>query len=281
MIYVYIFLLLVILAAAFLYWQDNSIVITKIDYKNAKVPNNFNDFKILQISDLHNKKFGKDNEKLINKIKNIKPDVIFITGDTIDCHHFNASVAYSFINCVSKIAPTYVISGNHEHTIDGYKEFMDNYEKNGATVLEDKITRLEKGEEKITLVGIKDFKEAWISKLSEVATKEFDKRLKKLLYKCDKNEFRILLSHRPELIDVYQKYKPDLVFTGHAHGGQFRFLFIKGFMAPGQGFFPKYTSGRYDKEPVTMIVSRGLGNSVIPFRIFNRPELVVVNLKNR
>ncbi|MBQ7668042.1 MAG: metallophosphoesterase [Clostridia bacterium] len=252
-----------------------------MNYTNVKIPNSFNNFKILQISDFHNKKFGRNNEKIINKITKEKPDVIFITGDTIDCHHTDTLTAYSFINSVSKIAPTYLISGNHEHTIESYKDFIDNYEKNGAVVLEDKITHLEKGEDKITLVGIKDFKEAWISKLSDEAKKEFDKRLKKLLYKFDKNEFRILLSHRPELIDVYQKYKPDLVFTGHAHGGQFRFLFIKGFMAPGQGFFPKYTAGRYDKENVTMIVSRGLGNSVIPFRIFNRPELVVVNLKNR
>ena len=105
--------------------------------------------------------------------------------------------------------------------------------------------------------------------------------LKKLTYNFDKNKFNICLSHRPELIDIYAKYKLDFVLCGHAHGGQFRFWFIKGVLAPGQGFFPKYTSGFYTKLNTLMLVNRGLGNSTIPIRIFNRPELIVVNLKSR
>ncbi len=92
------------------------------------------------------------------------------------------------------------------------------------------------------------------------------------------NRFTILLSHRPEMLDVYAEAGPDLVFTGHAHGGQWRLPGIGGLVAPGQGFFPEYTEGAHTAGSTTMYVSRGLGNSLMPIRIFNRPELVVVEL---
>ena len=93
--------------------------------------------------------------------------------------------------------------------------------------------------------------------------------------------FNILLSHRPELFDLYADRNIDLIFSGHAHGGQFRIPFIGGLVAPDQGLFPKYTSGVYKQNQSTMIVSRGLGNSIIPIRIFNRPEIVVVTLQSK
>ena len=95
----------------------------------------------------------------------------------------------------------------------------------------------------------------------------------------DPNLFTVLLAHRPELVDEYQELGFDLVFSGHAHGGQFRFPFIKGSYAPGQGIFPTYTSGAYKEGETTMIVNRGLGNSIIPIRIGNRPEIIVVTLE--
>ena len=97
--------------------------------------------------------------------------------------------------------------------------------------------------------------------------------------KYDKNQFSILLSHRPEVFNVYVDNKIDLVLTGHAHGGQIRIPFIGGLIAPNQGIFPKYTSGVFEEDATTMIVSRGIGNSILPYRINNRPELVIVTLK--
>ena len=110
-----------------------------------------------------------------------------------------------------------------------------------------------------------------------------DPKLRKI-FKIDEkikeeDDFQILLSHRPELLSLYSEYEFDVVFSGHAHGGQFRLPFVGGLMAPDQGLFPKYTSGTYKLDNTTMIVNRGLGNSIIPIRIFNRPEIVVVTLK--
>ncbi|HKL42806.1 MAG TPA: metallophosphoesterase, partial [Clostridia bacterium] len=101
-----------------------------------------------------------------------------------------------------------------------------------------------------------------------------------LMNLSEENNFQILLSHRPELINLYSKEKIDLIFSGHAHGGQFRLPFIGGIIAPDQGLFPEYTSGLYVKDKSTLIVSRGLGNSIIPLRLFNQPEIIVLTIKN-
>ena len=94
----------------------------------------------------------------------------------------------------------------------------------------------------------------------------------------ESDRYTVLLSHRPELFNVYVDSQIDLVFSGHAHGGQFRLPFIGGLVAPNQGFFPEYDAGLFSKENTTMVVSRGAGNSIIPLRFNNRPEIVVVEL---
>ncbi|HCX05009.1 MAG TPA: phosphoesterase, partial [Clostridiales bacterium] len=129
--------------------------------------------------------------------------------------------------------------------------------------------------ESINIMGLKD--PAFLSSnyLEGINTREIEEFLS--TYESRK-DFEIVLSHRPELLNLYEKYNIDIIFAGHAHGGQIRLPFIGGILAPDQGFFPKYDEGRYDGGNTTMYVSRGLGNSIFPIRVFNRPELVVVNL---
>jgi len=275
----YIIFFALIMIILFFVWQNNSIVITNINYKNKKISKEFNLFKILHISDLHNKKFGKNQDKIIKKIVDLKPDVVVVTGDSIDCHLTKPKIAYKFLERISKIFPVYLISGNHEHMYSRYNEFIEGYKNSGAVVIDDNFIEIKRKTEKIRILGISDDKATGICYIDLKTKNSFENKLKSISNKCIKDEFNILLSHRPELIDLYEKYKFDLVLSGHAHGGQFRCGFIKGVIAPGQGFFPKYTSGLYTKGKTSMIVSRGLGNSVIPIRIFNRPELVVINLE--
>ena len=94
------------------------------------------------------------------------------------------------------------------------------------------------------------------------------------------SSYIILLSHRPELFESYVSCNIDLVLSGHAHGGQFRLPFIGGLIAPDQGIFPKYDAGLFTNGSTNMIVSRGLGNSIIPIRFNNRPEVIVIELLN-
>ncbi len=132
------------------------------------------------------------------------------------------------------------------------------------------------GNEKILLTGVDDPTQHSES-LGE--REIIEEAIKKSLEGIEKEgTFKILLSHRPEMLSLYSQYEFDVVFSGHAHGGQVRIPFVGGLVAPNQGLFPKYTSGKYTLDKTTMIVNRGLGNSIIPFRIFNLPEIVVLTL---
>ena len=141
------------------------------------------------------------------------------------------------------------------------------------------VCQIEKNGEIITLTG---FDDAMFYGSGELSEREivFAEKLKELA--ANKGEgFGILLSHRPDLIDIYADCGFDLAFTGHAHGGQIRLPFVGGILTPNQGFFPEYDAGEFKKDGLTMIVSRGLGNSLFPFRIFNRPEIIVCELEKQ
>jgi predicted MPP superfamily phosphohydrolase len=272
-----IVLIILIGIPLFFLWQNNDIVITNISYKSSKIGKDFEGFKIAQISDLHNKEFGKNQRRLIKNLKSINPDIIVITGDIIDAKRTNIQIAMEFVDEALDIAPMYYVSGNHEVWSGQYEELLDQLEDKGVVLLEDKKVKITKGGEHFNLIGISDpdLSSSYLEFDQSYAVKE---TLSSLIDDNDKNILNILLSHRPELIDAYANCNVDLAFTGHAHGGQFRIPYIMGLYAPNQGVFPKYTSGAYKKASTTMIVSRGLGNSVFPIRIFNRPEIVVVTM---
>lgn len=257
----------------FLYWQNNSIVVTEVNYTNSKIPEAFNGFKILHISDLHNKSFGKDNRVLLKKIDAIKPEIILITGDLIDSRRTDTDTALAFIQGINQKIPIYYVTGNHESRLDSYDFFKERLEESGVIVLDQAKVVVTKGESQIELLGIMD-PDFFI----ESDSLYVQRTLSKLMETND--HFKILLSHRPELLDVYSTFDIDLVFSGHAHGGQIRLPFIEGLIAPNQGFFPEFTEGVHTKNNTTLIISRGLGNSIIPQRIFNRPELIVVTLSS-
>ena len=261
---------------AFFAWQNNDMVITEHNYTNDKLPNKFNGFKILQISDLHNKNFCG---KLTNKIKEISPDIIVITGDLIDRRRTNLNNAIELIEEIVKIAPTYYVSGNHEQLSQHYVKLKEELNKLNVINMDDFHTTINKEGSEIGLIGIADpaINASEKTYLSESNVKYVRSRLNHLT-KNLKTDFNILLSHRPELLNVYKEFNIDLVFSGHAHGGQIRIPLLGGILSPNQGFFPKYSEGMHWEGSTSMAVSRGLGNSLFPFRVFNRPELVVVIL---
>ncbi|QLY78250.1 metallophosphoesterase [Clostridium intestinale] len=270
-----LFSIIILVVIAFLVIVYNKkIVISNITYKNSKIPSSFDGYKILQISDLHNAEFGKNQKTLIEKTKEIAPDIIFITGDLIDSYNTNIDISMKYIDGLADIAPIYFIPGNHESRIESYNELCNKLISFGVKILNNKTVFIQKDTSSIGLIGLDD--PAFIQSSNQ------DELFKKLLIDLSKDtdsDFKILLSHRPEKLADYKDAKVDLVFSGHAHGGQFRIPFVGGLLAPNQGFFPKYTSGIYREENTSMIVSRGLGNSIFPFRINNSPELVVVTLE--
>ena len=270
-------IILLFLIGLYLYYENNYLQVSNYLIESNEISKDFDDFKIVQISDFHNTKSKKLTNDLVREIKNSKPNIIVITGDFVDSYKTNISVAISFIEKINNIAPVYYITGNHEVRIKNYDELKNKLEENKVIILDDKLEVIKKGESEINLIGINDPNFNFNTYRDDSTI--IQDSLIPIQY--DKNIFSILLSHRPELIETYAKKDFDLVLSGHAHGGQIRVPFIGGLIAPNQGLFPKYTSGIYEMNNTIMIVSRGIGNSVLPFRINNRPELVVIKLKNK
>ena len=256
-------------------WGNSALQVSEYDVLSSRLPDGFEGFRIAQISDLHNVEFGNNNEKLLSAIAGMKPDIIVFTGDLIDCRNLNIPVAVSFAQAAGEIAPCYFAAGNHEARIPEFPELVRGLASAGVTVLRNEKIGLTRNGDTITLMGVDDptFQVDYITgDCRPVMTAALTR-----LMEAEQN-YTVLLSHRPELASIYRNFSVDLTFSGHAHGGQFRLPFIGGLIAPNQGFFPKYDAGVFTEDSGTMVVSRGLGPSIVPLRIGNRPEVVVAEL---
>lgn len=269
-----IILLVFTILIVFLYLQNNWITKTRLKINLQKLPKNFEGFKIAQISDLHNKSFGENQKYLIKHIRDEKPNIIVITGDLIDSRRYNEYIAMQFVKEAIKISPVYYVTGNHEMRSGKFKELEEQLTNAGARVLRNSWEKIDIEGQSIIIAGADD-PYTRIRHREPIVIEQYLQEIKKDL---DENSFKVLLSHRPEKIDAYAAFGFDLVFSGHAHGGQFRIPFLGGVAVPNQGFFPKYTSGIHKVDDTIMIISRGLGNSIIPQRIFNRPEIIIAEL---
>lgn len=266
-----------VLALLFLFgiWiivENNIFTVKRYTVPSEKIGNGIT---VVQISDLHNKSFGKHNKRLADEIKKISPDLIVFTGDTVDSEKNENSLA--LIREISALAPTFLSIGNHEAALD-YKVFSDfcaKVEECGAKVLDNEVLSLTLDGNDINLAAISDPNAFALSEKGAA----LDAKIKELSEDLDGNNFTLALSHRPEYFDIYTSYPLDLTLAGHAHGGQWRLFGLAGY-ATGQGLFPKLTSGLHTKNNRGMIISRGLGNGKPIPRIFNIPELVVINLTN-
>lgn len=204
-----------------------------------------------------------------------KPDLIVFTGDLIDSRRYNEKPSLTLIEQLVDLAPVYYVTGNHEWKSGKYEALEEKLKKLGVHILKNETITITNGSDEIYITGLDDPTFSNENSESEI----MEQFLTEAARNFHPNQFHILLSHRPELFPLYAEYGFDLVFSGHAHGGQFRLPFIGGLVAPNQGLFPKYTADDHHIGQTTMIVSRGLGNSIIPVRIFNRPEIVVVTLQ--
>ena len=257
-------------------WGNTALELNTYTISSSKLPQSFDGYRIAHVSDLHNTEMGKNNEKLLAMLRDADPDMIAITGDLIDSRNTDIEVALQFIREAVKIAPCYYVTGNHEARVNEYSELKAGMETAGVTVLEDVRTEISMEGATITLIGVNDpsYQTDYLFGDSETV---MNTKLEEL--HTEDGEFTVLLSHRPELFDAYTDHGIDLVLSGHAHGGQFRLPFIGGLVAPNQGFFPEYDAGIYTEDNTNMLVSRGVGNSILPFRINNRPEVILIELQ--
>jgi predicted MPP superfamily phosphohydrolase len=257
-------------------WGNTALMVSTVTVSSNRIPTAFNGFLIAQVSDLHNAVFGENNAELLQILSECKPNIIVVTGDLVDAEHTDIDVALDFAKEAAQIAGTYYVTGNHEGSLSQYDELKTGLESMGVVVLEDTSMQLEYNGEKVTLIGLSDPSFTLKGNMLGEVPAMVDTKLRGLI--GDKDDYTILLSHRPELFETYVNCGVDLVLSGHAHGGQFRLPFIGGLVAPNQGLFPKYDAGLYTKGDTNMIVCRGLGNSIIPIRFNNRPEIVLLEL---
>ena len=258
-------------------WGNTALELNTYKVSSDALSDAFNGYRIAHVSDLHNAEMGDGNEKLLAMLRAAEPDMIAITGDMIDSRNTDVEVALNFAEKAMQIAPCYYVTGNHEARVSEYDELKAGLEACGVIVLENEREQIEMSGEFITILGVDDpsFNTDYLfgdsasvvsNTLAEISTED--------------DVFTVLLSHRPELFDTYVACGMDLTLSGHAHGGQFRLPFVGGLVAPNQGFFPRYDSGIYTENGTNMIVSRGIGNSLLPFRFNNRPEVILIELRS-
>ncbi len=252
--------------------------VTNLRIKSEKI-NNSGSISIVQLSDLHKKSFGTDNINLINAVKSLKPDLIFITGDMVSRDILNLSDFQHLISELLKICPVYYCIGNHEKDIEKinpklYNQLISFLSASHIHILDNKTEKININNIKINISGITLPPECYknnekYKNLHKLTAGE----ISDIIGTCD-DSFNILLAHNPVFFDAYAEYGADLIFSGHIHGGCVRLPFLGGILSPERKFFPKYTSGIYKKNNSSMIVSRGLGK----FRVFNPPEIIFLEL---
>lgn len=239
---------------------------TEYTFRSPKVKGALEGYRLLVIADLHGERYGKHNEKLLHLMAAQKPDVILLPGDLTDSYRDRTAYALEFVREAVKLAPCWFTTGNHEHRLTDteFRAFLQELTQAGVHVLRNEAVEL--GADAFRLIGM-DCNAAKGEALLD------------LMRNRPVEELNILLAHKPNFYENYERSGVDLVICGHAHGGQFRLPVIGGLYAPEQGILPKYTAGLYKLGKTTMAVSRGTGNSSFPVRLGNKPEIVTIVLR--
>lgn len=252
---------------------DNQLGITTYEYKSNKLPEDFNNYSIVQISDLHSSYFGKKQENLIDAVSKTKPDLILLTGDMIDRKNTDYDSVSILFEKLVQLAPVYAISGNHELDSSTIMSKMNTlYRTYGITLLDNTSVQISKGNSKIQIAGLKHWGAMgckWTSYYVEKNTPHLNN-----------NKFGILLNHRSDMLSYFSKTNYSLVLSGHTHGGIIRLPYVGGLINNDATLFPKYDSGVFTENQTTLIVNRGLGNSNLLPRIYNPPEIVHILLRS-
>lgn len=270
------FLCLILAGVGNLICSQKMLSVSEYDYTNPKVKKSL---KVVQISDLHNAQFGKENKRLVKKIRDEKPDVIFMTGDMLNEYEKRTDIVEHLIRELRDTAPIYLSLGNHEVTFIGNQkkggQLVEQLKAAGAVVLQQEYIDTEIAGQEVRIGGLYGY----------VLAREWkdgsEQRFMEKFQETDR--FKILLSHVPEGLLLWKSmehWNVDLVFSGHVHGGQARLPFVGGLYDPEEGYFPTYTKGMFTCGKGTLVLSAGLGSARGIPRINNLPEIVVCEIKN-
>lgn len=278
-------------AAGWLAWDNHRLVTTRYEVASERLPEGFDGFRIVQVSDLHSAHFGRGNQRLVEAVTVERPDLIALTGDLVDRRTSDLTMALETARSLRGIAPTSFVTGNHEADSALLVPLLAGLETRGVEVLRTASRALGEGEgSAIRVVGIDDprFPLAGEDPASPLSQDQRTAQRLAIALTDDADgttgspdPFTLLLAHRPEQLDAYAVARADVVLAGHAHGGQVRILGLGGLYAPNQGLLPALTAGMVQSGRTHLVISRGLGNSVAPVRVNDPPEIVTVTLRRR
>lgn len=281
--------LLIVVALVFTYgFYDSNMKWTMrhLQVASPRISNSFNGFKIAVVSDLHSKDYGDANYDMVKALETEKPDIIVITGDLIDSESTDDSRAISFVEHLARKFPVYYISGNHEQHREMLQketpqanpttgDLWTQLESVGVNIVENKSVTIRRLGSKLTLTGLREDYQFYRENGAETTLP-----VGQYVNRANTEDYQILLAHNPFYWQDYQDWGADLTISGHVHGGGIWLPIVGGLLSPEGSLFPKYDRGLYEENGAHMVVSAGLGNSGIPFRMFNKPELVIVQLKS-
>ena len=264
--------------------MKKKVCVTDYEYISDKVPAAFDNYKIAVLSDLHCKRIGRDNKRLINKVNDIAPDLIICAGDMVTDNAKRMNVTYGLLQNLSERYNIIYAYGNHELKLrinprahDRFISYINDVKNLGINVLNNTSFELSKDNEHIHIFGL-NINRRFYTKIWKKVYMGND-YLDKLVGKPDNDELNILIAHNPEYFNNYSDWGADIVFSGHIHGGMVVLPYIGGVIAPSYRLFPYYDFGKYENDDSTMFLSRGLGSHTIPLRIFNPPEIMNITLR--
>ena len=248
---------------------DTRIQVTRYAVRSEELPEAFDGMTIMQLSDLH----GQITDRLYDLILENKPSIFVLTGDTVDEDTEDYDGVCELLQVISDGTPTFLITGNHEQWLDNTDEVLQMFADCGAKIMDGKSASLKLGDDRIYITGIAD-----PSFVDDELCQSTLLRQKKLTAQYD--GFNILLFHRADMFDSFLQRGYDLILSGHMHGGQVRVPFVGGIISPKGSWMPKYSGGMYKLEDGSVGISnRGLANGGRIKRIYNRPEIVIIELQ--
>jgi len=271
--------LLVLLLPVGVLWVDSNtrLVTTEFELFYDNLPAGFDGFRIVLLADMHGAEHGDNNERLIEAVRNARPDIITIAGDLIDRYQPSKPVekqletARTLVTGLVKIAPVYYVTGNHEWDSGEVRTLFTMLEETGVNVLRNQYRKLTIGNDSIILAGVDDPG----GPADMIKPNDFINNI----FTGEDADFLAVISHRNYKLPLFSDLGVDLILSGHAHGGMIRLPFTDGLIGPSNELFPTNTNGVYTDGDTKMVVSRGLGNHFGWTRFLNNPQVVVIKLK--
>ncbi|UOQ86071.1 metallophosphoesterase [Gracilibacillus salinarum] len=258
--------MLAIVVGCKVYYDTNVLKLAKIELSNEKLDRN-QSLQILQISDLHNKQFGEGNQVLLEKVAQLAPDIVVLTGDIVDRSTDNIKDVLSFVNQLSAgNSHVFYVSGNHDWDNPLHESLFSGLREAGAKILNNRSVQIPLDQFTIQLAGVVDLSTGK-SNIDDAA-EDLDHQI-----------FTVLLSHTPPVNQGPLPNGIDLILSGHTHGGQIRLPFIGAVVAPDQGFFPTYDQGLFKlSEHQLLYIDSGIGTSMLPIRFLNQSQITLITV---